>query len=148
MTAAGRLDIFRTWAPGFRAMMALDKAVSGGTLEHSLLELVRLRCSQHNGCDFCVDLHRRGASAQGVSAEQLEELARWPCSDRFDARARAGLALADALAHPGSGLPDALLAHAREVFTPAELCQLFYAIATIHAWNRLAIADETPLPSG
>lgn len=146
MPNAGRLDAFRAWPPGFRALLALDRTLSEGPLERSLLELVRLRVSRENGCAFCSDLHERGARSAGEAEARLAALADWSGSAHFDARERAALALADALARPAAGVPDRLLEDARKQFSSEELCQLVYTIATIHAWNRVAIADDTPIP--
>ena len=146
MAAAGRIDAFRAWPPGFRALLALDRTLSEGPLEHSLLELVRLRASRENGCAFCSDLHERAASTAGVADARLAALTDWSGSAHFDARERAALALTDALARPAAGVPDGLLEDARKAFSSEELCQLVYVIATIHAWNRVAVADDTPFP--
>jgi len=148
MTATGRLDIFRSWPPGIAAMMGLERAIAICDLERSLVELVETRSSQLSGCGFCLDRHWKAAASSGLSAEKLADLECWQCSDHFGARERAALALTEALVDPRSGVGDRLLARARRHFTGEELSQLVYVIATINAWNRLAIADATPLGPG
>lgn len=132
--------------PAISSMFALQKAVADGPIEAPLLELVRLRASQLNGCAFCLDLHSRAARAGGETAARLDTLAAWRESPLFDERERAALALTEAvtlLAH--DRVPDDVIDQAEQNFTEDELPTLLYAIVDINAWNRLAVTARTPV---
>jgi len=114
-----------------RAMNALDRAVHEVGLERSLVELVKTRASQLNGCAYCVDLHTRNATEAGEDQRRLHSLAVWRESPYFTARERAALALTEAATK----------------LTEVELAELIWVITVINAWNRLgATARPWPLP--
>ena len=130
-----------------RAMNALDTASRRTSLEPALLELVRARASQLNGCAFCVDLHSGDALAGGESVRRLLLLPVWSESGLFSDRERAALELTEAATRLTDGpVTDELFARTSEQFTPTELAELVWTIAVINAWNRLgATAHAWPL---
>lgn len=133
--------------PAISAMVALKRAVAEGPLEAALLDLVRLRASQLNGCAYCLDLHAHEARAGGEAQGRLDTLAAWRESGRFTDREQAALALTEAVTLlAGHGVPDAVLERAEHHFTASELPTLLYAIVEINAWNRLAVTARTPVP--
>ena len=137
-----RLNVYRELPEGHRAMAALEQAVRDASLPVRLLELVRTRVSQLNGCAFCLDMHQRDARAAGERQERLDVLAAWHEAPGFDPRERAALALAEALTLvAGRGLPEDAWSEAARVFEPCELAALVFAVTAINAWNRLAIAS-------
>ena len=136
-----RLD-YNKIAPGAtRAMYALQKYVEGSGLEHSLLELVKTRASQINGCAYCIDMHTKDARAQGETEQRLYGLNAWREAPFYTDRERAALAWTEAITLISeTHAPDEDFAAARAQFTEAELVNLTMAIITINGWNRLAIS--------
>jgi AhpD family alkylhydroperoxidase len=108
-----------------------------------LLELVKTRASQINGCAFCVDMHTKDARAAGESEQRLYALTAWREAPFFSERERAALALTEAMTQiTDEGVPDPVYEAAREFFTEPELAALIGEIALINAWNRIAIATR------
>lgn len=143
-----RADYRRAAPAVLVAMRGLEAAVRGSPLETALLELIRVRVSQINGCAFCLDMHNRDARAAGITQQQLDLLPAWREAPCFDARQRAALAYAEALTLIArQPIDDALYAEVSAHFDDAALAQLSLAIIAINGWNRLAIAFRTPLPS-
>jgi AhpD family alkylhydroperoxidase len=126
-----------------KALLALSAAVKKSGLETSLIELVKIRASQINGCAFCIHMHTTEARAQGESDTRMHLLAAWREAPVFTARERAALAWTEALTRIADApVSDALYAEARAQFQDAELAQLTTAIVTINAWNRISIAYQ------
>jgi AhpD family alkylhydroperoxidase len=130
-----------------KAMNALDAAARQVSLEPALLELVRARASQLNGCAYCVDTHSRDAVAGGDSPRRLFALPVWRETPFFTGRERAALELTEAATRLTEvGVSDEVYAHAAAEFTDVELAELIWAITVINAWNRLgATAHPWPL---
>jgi AhpD family alkylhydroperoxidase len=129
-----------------RAMNALDAASRKTRLEAPLLELVRARASQLNGCAYCVDMHTRDALDGGDTARRLFALPVWRETPFFSARERAALELTEAATRlTGGGVSDEVFARAAEHFPDVELAELIWTIAVINAWNRLG-ATARPWP--
>jgi len=129
-------------APGAtRAMYALQKYVEESGLERSLLELVKTRASQINGCAYCIDMHTKDARALGESEQRLYALAAWRETPFYTERERAGLAWTEAITLISQRhAPDEVFEQARTQFTEAELVNLTMAIVAINGWYRLAIS--------
>lgn len=136
-----RLDP-RVISPGFyKAMAALQGYVDSCGLERSLLELVKIRASQLNGCAFCLVMHTNDARKLGETDERMHLLNAWHEAPVFSARERAALAWTDAVTHVGeSHVPHEAYVEARAQFSERELVDLTAAIVTINGWNRLAVA--------
>jgi AhpD family alkylhydroperoxidase len=122
---------------------AAVSAAQDAKLEPELLELVRIRASQINGCAFCLDMHTRDARGQGETEQRLHTLAAWRETPFFTERERAALALTEAvtLVHDGR-VPDAVYAEAAEVFDENQIAALVWAATVINAYNRIAIATR------
>jgi AhpD family alkylhydroperoxidase len=131
-----------------KAMNALDAAARRTQLEASLLELVRLRASQLNGCAYCVDMHSRDAREGGESERRLYALPAWRETPFFSERERAALELTEAMTRLSEApVSDDVFARAAAQFTDVELAELIWTIAVINTWNRLgATARPWPLP--
>jgi AhpD family alkylhydroperoxidase len=140
---------YETAAPEvFAAMRALEGQVRRTGLEPALLELVRLRASQINGCAFCIDMHTRDARAAGEAERRLHLVAVWRETELFSGRERAALAWTESVTLVASThVPDEVRELALEHFTEAELVKLTLAVIAINGWNRLAISFRQPLPS-
>jgi AhpD family alkylhydroperoxidase len=133
-------------APGaYQAMFGLERYARECGLETSLLELVRLRASQMNGCAFCIDMHTKDARAEGETEQRLYMLNAWRESAFYTDRERAALEWTEAVTDvAGSHVPDEVYDRARAQFTEAELVNLTMAIVAINGWNRLAISFRVP----
>ena len=123
-----------------KAMYALEAAIAKLGIEHSLMELIRLRASQINGCAFCVDMHTSDARKAGETERRLYAVSVWRETPFFTARERAVLAWTEAQtliaqAHPSDEAYAALAAE----LTPAEMVNVTLAIGAINTWNRLAV---------
>ena len=142
-----RKRMFRTWPEGYQAMQRLSETVKASGLEMSLIELVKMRASQVNGCAFCIDMHSKDARAAGETEQRLYALNAWRETPFFTERERAALALTEAVTLVTEGhVPEHVVAEATEHFTGDEMTRLVYAIIEINAWNRLAITVGAPEP--
>ena len=144
---AARLDFLAFGPDAMRAMRALEQRIEQSDLEKSLVELVRLRVSQINGCAFCVDRHTADLRRAGEDERRLAAVTVWRDTPFFSERERAALAWAESLTRIADApVPDDLWAFVEDVFLPSQLVDLTLAINTINAWNRFAIAFRK-LPS-
>lgn len=135
-----RLDFYTASPEALKAMLALDAAVSKLPLEKPLIELVKLRASQLNGCAFCVDLHSSDARKRGETERRLYAVAVWRDCPFFTPRERAALAWTEALTRLAeTHAPDEDYAQLAEQFSERERVDLTLAISTINSWNRLAV---------
>ena len=141
---------FEQIAPEARAALtALSKAVGDSGFDKALTELIKIRASQINGCTFCVQFHLNLARKFGVPQTKLDLVAVWRDAGIFNAREMAALAWTEALTHvTPSGVADEDFAAARNEFDESELVFLTAAIASINAWNRIAMAFRflPPIP--
>ena len=135
-----RLD-FKKASPGaYQALAAVESYVRQSGVEHALLELVKTRVSQINGCAYCLDMHTKEARAHGESEQRLFVLSEWRETTFYSDRERAALAWAEAVTRiSGDAVPDELFAEVRRHFDEKSLVDLTLAIIAINGWNRLAI---------
>jgi AhpD family alkylhydroperoxidase len=141
-----RIDYASVSPAGMRAMVGLQHAVDAAGLEPLLLELVKMRASQINGCAYCLDMHSKDARALGESEQRLDLLAAWREAPCYDARERAALAWCEDLTLISEeGAPDAVYAELEQSFSLDEIVALTLAIVAINGWNRLAISMRTPV---
>lgn len=142
-----RKRMFGSWAEGYQALQRLHEIVKDSGLEPALLELVKMRASQINGCAFCIDMHSKDARAAGETEQRLYALNAWREAPFFTDRERGALALTEAVTLVAeTHVPESVVADAAAVFAPDELTKLVYAIIEINAWNRLAITVGAPEP--
>ena len=135
-----RIDFYTASPNALKAMLALETAVSKLPLEKNLLELIRLRVSQINGCAFCVDMHAADARKDGETERRLYAVAVWREAPFFTARERAALAWAESVTLISqTHAPEADYEQLSAELSPAEMVDLTVAIATINSWNRLAV---------
>lgn len=142
MAEKTRLDVFRSFREGAKAMGVLNRALDGTELGSALIELIKIRASITNKCEYCVDFHRKVGSKAGISDERLDALESWEESDLFSDRERAALELTDVLTDPVDGVDGTVFDRAGEHFTDVEITQVVYVIANIAAWNRIMLADH------
>ncbi len=126
------------------AMFEIEKYVQQSGLEISLLDLVRIRASQINGCAYCLDMHTKEARARGETEQRLYTLPAWHETPFFSERERAALAWTETvtLIHQGHA-PEGVFNEVRKHFKDKELVDLTMAVVAINGWNRLAISFRT-----
>jgi AhpD family alkylhydroperoxidase len=150
MHAAARLEWqdFKQLAPDANAvLLQFAQVAAAHGLDKELLELVKLRASQLNGCAFCAAHHVAVAQQLGVRHDKLHLLVTWRDAPQFNVRERAALAWTEALTVLAQGVPDETYAEARALFSGQELAYLTTAVLAINAWNRLGVAYRfTPPP--
>jgi AhpD family alkylhydroperoxidase len=135
-----RLDFAQASPSAYKALLGVEMTVRESGLEHSLIELVKLRASQINGCGFCVDMHAADARKAGETERRLHAVAVWRETPFFTPRERAALAWTEALTRL-SQQPELASDYAalKEQFNDKEMVDLSLAVAAINSWNRLAI---------
>ena len=132
----------------YAAIRDLDATVQRGGLEKTLIELVKMRASQINGCAFCLDMHARDARKHGESEQRLYLLNAWRETPYYSDRERAALAWTECLTRlPTDGAPDAVYRALEAAFAPVEIASLTALIGVINIWNRVAVGLNWPMPS-
>ena len=136
-----RLEAQKVSPAAYQAMMGLENFVrKQSKLEPALLQLVRMRASQINGCAYCLDMHSKDARAEGETEQRLYALSAWQETPFFTDRERAALALTEVITLIREDhVPDALYEKAKQTFSEEELVNLTLAIIAINGWNRLSI---------
>ena len=131
-------------APGaYHALLGLESYLHQCGLEVPLLHLIKLRASQMNGCAYCIDMHWKDLRAIGENEQRLYGLDAWREAPYYTDLERAALAWTEAVTRVGdTHVPDEVYEDVRPHFSEKELADLTVAIATINAWNRLAIASR------
>ncbi|MGR6913407.1 carboxymuconolactone decarboxylase family protein [[Actinomadura] parvosata] len=138
-----RMKLGALAGPAYQAMAGLDAFVARSTLPKPLLELIRLRASQINGCVYCVSMHSSDAKAAGESDARLHAVAVWREARCFDERERAALAFTEAATRLSThDVTDEIWEAAAACFTQEELAALVVAVATINAWNRMGVSTR------
>jgi len=136
-----RLNYAKVAAGGYRAMLGLEAYLHDCGLEEPLIHLIKLRASQINGCAFCLDMHWKDLRAIGETEQRLYSLDAWRECPWYTDRERAALEWTEAVTLVSQGhVPDSVYESVRPHFSEKELSDLTFAVATINAWNRLAIA--------
>ncbi len=145
---AARLNPWKVAPAAFKPMQDLEAAIAASGLEQSLIELVKMRASQINGCAFCLHMHSKDARAHGETEQRLYLLNAWDESSYYTPRERAALGWTEALTRiVESRAPDAAYEALTTEFTEVEIVNLTLLITTINAWNRIAIGFRSPHPA-
>ena len=139
-----RIDYLKVDRGAFAAMLGIEKYLRKCGLDSKLLDLIRLRASQINGCAYCIDMHWKDLKSAGETDQRLYGLDAWQESPYYSDRERAALAWAEAVTNIQEGhVPDSVYEQVREFFPEKELADLTVAITAINGWNRLNIAART-----
>jgi AhpD family alkylhydroperoxidase len=139
-----RIDLMHVTPGIIQAMLGLERQVRQAGLDQGLLDLVRMRASQINGCSYCLDMHSKDARANGETEQRLYGLDARRETPYYSARERAALEWTEALTLvSASRVPDDVYERVREQFSEDELAHLSLAIVSINGWNRLNIAART-----
>jgi AhpD family alkylhydroperoxidase len=136
-----RIDLSRVSPKMFRHLLALGAQVEASGLEHALLDLVKIRASQINGCAFCLDMHTKDARAAGETEQRLHLVAAWRDTSLYTERERAALAWTEAVTLVAEDhVPDDVYAEVSARFTEEEIVALTFAVVSINSFNRLNVA--------
>src|SRR5947209_7122665 len=139
--STGRRRAFRFWPEGYEALQRLHERVKASGLEPALLELVKMRGSQINGCAYCIDMHTKDARAAGETEQRLYGLSAWREAPYYTERERAALDWAEVVTLISqTHASDEEYEAARTQFSEEELVKLTMAVISINGWNRLSIA--------
>jgi AhpD family alkylhydroperoxidase len=141
-----RIDYRRAFPGAMQAMVGLEEAVHESSLEPELLELVKMRASQLNGCAYCLDMHSKDARARGESEQRLYVLNAWREAPFYNERERAALAWCEALTLVAdTAAPDDVYEQVSAQFSDEEIVALTLAIVAINGWNRFAVGLRSPV---
>jgi AhpD family alkylhydroperoxidase len=136
-----RLNFYKSGPEAMKAMSGLEQQIARSGLEKSLIELVRLRASQINGCAYCIDVHTADARKAGESERRLSTVAVWRETPFFTDTERAALEWTESVTLvANTRVPDDVWNRVKDHFTPAEMVDLTLLVNTINSWNRFAIA--------
>ena len=136
-----RLDYHRVAPDAVKALAATKPYIQSSEISARLRALVELRTSQINGCAYCVDLHSREARAAGEGQQRLDCLPAWRETDFYDERERSALAWAESVTLVSqTGVPDDVFEELRRHFSEKEIVDLTLIVASMNAWNRIAIS--------
>jgi AhpD family alkylhydroperoxidase len=142
-----RIEYWRIAPEGTSAFRQMQKYVDHCGIEPALLELVKMRASQINGCAFCLDMHSKDARAKGETEQRLYGLSAWREAPYYSERERAALAWTEAVTQISSGpVSDGLYDEVRRSFNEKEIVDLTLAVIAINGWNRLSIPFRSPTP--
>ena len=142
-----RLNVYAVAPKAIQPMLDMEAYIAGSGLEHSLVELLKMRASQINGCAFCLHMHSRDARAAGETEERLYLLNGWRESSLYTPRERAALGWTESLTLIAqTQAPDADYDALKEHFSELEIANLTVLITTINAWNRLAVGFRSQHP--
>jgi AhpD family alkylhydroperoxidase len=143
-----RLNFYQASPEPIKALTALESAVQSSGLEQSLIELVKIRASEINRCAFCIDMHTKDARKRGETEQRIYLLSAWRESPLYTDRERAALGWTEAVTLISeTHAPDDVYAELRKHFSDAETVNLTMLVATINAWNRLAISFRAVPPA-
>jgi AhpD family alkylhydroperoxidase len=146
--ARSEYESYKALAPdAFDIISSLGKAAAKAGIDKQLLELIKLRASQINGCAFCVQYHILQAESLGISADKLNLVVVWREALLFSPRERAALAWTEVLTLLTEGVGDEIYAQVSAEFSEQELAYLTSAVASINVWNRLGVAYRWTPPA-
>ena len=143
-----RLDYAKAAPDGVGVLRQLERYLKETRLEPDLVELVKLRVSQINGCAYCIDMHTKDARSHGESEQRLYGITAWRETPFYSERERAALAWTESVTRISEDqVPDEIYRQVKRHFTEKELVDLTLAVIAINSWNRLAISFRTPAGS-
>lgn len=137
-----RINIQKVEPAAYQAMYGLEKYLSTSKVDPILLELIKMRSSQINGCAFCLNMHSTDARKIGETEQRLYLLNAWRETTLFTEVEKAVLALTEEVTLITKHVSDETYNKVASFFNEQELSQIIMAIVTINAWNRLAITSK------
>lgn len=137
-----RIDIQKREPAAYHAMLGLEKYLSTSKVDPIILELIKMRASQINGCAYCLNMHAIDARKLGETEQRLYVLNAWRETTLFSKKEEAVLALTEEVTLISNHILDETYSNAKNLFDEHELAQIIMAIVTINAWNRIAITSK------
>ena len=135
-----RIDYPKLSAPIYRTLFQLQSEIEKTALDQKILDLIKIRASQINGCAFCIDMHTIDARAHGETEQRIYALNAWREGPFFSDKERAALELTESVTRISENhVPDEVFPAVKQHYTDQEIVNLTWAIIAINAWNRLAI---------
>ncbi len=142
-----RLNPYAAAPETMKAVAAIEPVIAASGFDASLIELVKTRASQINGCAFCIHMHTKDARAHGETEERLYLLNAWRESPLYTERERAAMAWTEALTLVNeTHAPDADYDALKQHFSETEIVNLTVLIGVINTWNRVAIGFRSQHP--
>ncbi|MBS0537537.1 MAG: carboxymuconolactone decarboxylase family protein [Proteobacteria bacterium] len=142
-----RISIPQAAPKGYATLVAVHTYLEGSGLPHELMELVKIRASQINGCAFCLDMHSKDARKHGISQQRLDVLAGWRDSPAFSDAERAALGWTESLTSIAlTNAPDADYQPLEKHFSPKEIADLTMLVGMINLWNRIGVGMRNQHP--
>jgi AhpD family alkylhydroperoxidase len=139
-----RINYLKVGSGAIEAMLGVEKYLNQCGLDSKLLNLIRLRTSQINGCAYCIDMHWKDLRVAGETEQRLYGLDAWEESPYYSDRERAALAWTEAVTNIQEGhVPDSVYEEVKKSFSEKDLADLTLAVTAINSWNRLSIAART-----
>jgi AhpD family alkylhydroperoxidase len=136
-----RMNYQKAAPGGVKALLEMERYLATCGLEQGLMDLVKLRASQINGCAYCIDMHSKDLRANGESEQRLYELDAWQETPFYTERERAALLWTEAVTRVAdTHVPDSVYEQVRQQFDEAELVNLTFVIGVINVWNRILIS--------
>ena len=137
-----RIDIQKVEPAAYQAMYGLEKYIATGKIDPILLELIKMRASQINGCAFCLNMHSKDARKIGETEQRLYLLNAWRETTLFTEKEQAVLALTEEVTRISNHVSEETYRKAASFFDEHQLAQIIMAIVAINAWNRIAITSK------
>jgi len=136
-----RVNVQQAQPEAYNAMFGLEKYLATSTIACDLQELIRIRASVINQCQFCIGMHTEAAIKLGISGEKIQAVSNWQSSALFSDKEQAVLKMTDCMTNINAqGLPNEIYQSVVEYFSEEEIAQLIMLNATINAWNRIGIS--------
>ncbi|MEA4903313.1 MAG: carboxymuconolactone decarboxylase family protein [Petrimonas sp.] len=138
-----RIDIQRIEPKAYEAMLGLEKYLSTSTLDKKLIELIKTRASQINGCAYCIEMHANDALKYGETQRRIFAVSAWWESPLFDEKEKIALKMAEEITLIAKeGLSSETYRKAKENFSDNEIAQIIMVTVTINSWNRIAVSTH------
>ena len=138
-----RLNLHELEPVAYQAMMGVEKYLSGISLDKLLIDLIKIRASQLNGCAYCIQMHTVNARNQGETEQRLYALSAWKESPLFSGQERAVLALTDEVTQISKeAVTEQTYQHCQQYLSDKEIAQCIMQITQINSWNRIALATK------
>jgi AhpD family alkylhydroperoxidase len=138
-----RMNYQKAAPGGVKALLNMERYLDTCGLEQGLMDLVKLRASQINGCAYCIDMHSKDLRANGESEQRLYELDAWQETPFYTERERAALLWTEAVTRVAdTHVPDSVYEQVRQQFDEAELVNLTFVVSAVNVWNRILISSR------
>ncbi|MPM48902.1 hypothetical protein SDC9_95629 [bioreactor metagenome] len=138
-----RIDVQRIEPKAYEAMLGLEKYLSTSTLDKKLIELIKIRASQINGCAYCLEMHANDALKYGETQRRIFAVSAWWESPLFDEKEKTALKMAEEITLIAKeGLSAETYRRAKENFSDNEIAQIIMVTVTINSWNRIAVSTH------